>query len=333
MKKVLLFGSIPVIIVIAALVILVIRKHHPEPLVFTGMIETKTVNAASLLPGRVDTLLVEPGDTVRKGQLLAILSDHIMKAKVGQAEGLVKTAESTATLVKEGVREEQKRSAKNQLDLAEREYRFAEKNFERYQHLYADSILSDQEFEAVRLKYEAARDQLEISRNLYRMAISGGRKEEVNAARGQYITAYNTYKEAEAFRDELFITSPVAGEIADQIAEEGEVVGPGYPIFTIIIPAKNYALLQVREDLMPYFKKGTRYQLLLPALGRQRYAFSVHYIAPMADFANWEPTDLKGSFNLKTFEVHLKPEKPIPGLRPGMTFRLEIPRDKDQPER
>ncbi len=326
MKKYLFFGSIPILIAIVALVFLFLHSNNDEPLVFTGMIETKTVNAASLLPGRVDTLLVEPGDKVQRGQLLALMNDHILEAKVGQAEGMVKTAQSTSSLIKEGMREEQKQSAKNQLNIAENEFKFSELTYKRYETLYADSIISNQEFEAVRLKYEAAKDQLEISRNLYKIAMKGSRQAEVNAAEGQYQTAYSVYKEAEAFRNELFIYSPVNGEISDQIAEEGEVVGPGYPIFTIIIPSKNYALLQVREDYMHYFKKGTKQQLMLPALNNEKFEFYVHYIAPMADFANWEPTDLKGSFDLKTFEVHLKSSSPIKDLRPGMTFRLQIPK-------
>lgn len=324
MKKYLIFGSIPIVITIVALVFLIFNSKKVEPLLFTGMIETKTVNAASLLPGRVDTLLVEPGDKVIRGQLLALMNDHILEAKVGQAEGMVKTAESTTSLIKKGVREENKQTAKNQLNIAENNFKFAESTYKRYQVLHADSMISEQEFDVIKLKYEAVKDELEIAKNLYKIAITGSREEEVNAAEGQKQTAYNIYKEAEAFRDELFIYSPVDGEISDQIAEEGEVVGPGYPVFTIIIPAKNYALLQVKEDLMHHFKKGTKYKLKFPALNNEKHEFYVHYIAPMADFANWEPIDLKGSFDLKTFEVHLKPTAPIKDLRPGMTFRLSI---------
>ena len=325
MKKYLIFGSIPVVIVIVALIFLIFYSEKDEQLLFTGMIETKTVNAASLLPGRIDTLLVEPGDKVYKGELLALMNDHILEAKVGQAEGMVKTAESTSSLIRAGVREEQKQSAKSQLNIAENNLKFAKNTYKRYQVLHTDSMISDQEFETIQLKYDAVKDELEIAKNIYKIAMSGSRQEEVNAAEGQYQTAYSVYKEAEAFRDELFIYSPVDGEISDQIAEEGEVVGPGYPVFTIIIPAKNYALLQVKEDLMHHFKKGTKYELMFPALNNEKHEFYVHYISPMADFANWEPTDLKGSFDLKTFEVHLKPTAPIKDLRPGMTFRFEIP--------
>ena len=45
-------------------------------------------------------------------------------------------------------------------------------------------------------------------------------------------------------------------------------------------------------------------------------------MAVMADFATWVPTQAKGDFDLKTFEVRLKPIIPIDGLRPGMTVQL-----------
>ena len=42
----------------------------------------------------------------------------------------------------------------------------------------------------------------------------------------------------------------------------------------------------------------------------------------MADFATWVPTQAKGDFDLKTFEVRLTPVVTIENLRPGMTVQL-----------
>jgi HlyD family secretion protein len=44
----------------------------------------------------------------------------------------------------------------------------------------------------------------------------------------------------------------------------------------------------------------------------------------MADFATWKATNQKGDFDLKTFEVRLKPEQPLQGLRPGMTVHVKM---------
>jgi len=57
--------AIPVLVILVAVAFLTIHHKAPKDNVFTGMFETTTVNVASLDPGRVDSMFVEPGDTVR----------------------------------------------------------------------------------------------------------------------------------------------------------------------------------------------------------------------------------------------------------------------------
>ena len=96
----------------------------------------------------------------------------------------------------------------------------------------------------------------------------------------------------------------------------------GYPLFTVINPDDVWVVVQLREDKIEHVKMGGWAQIVIPALGRDRHEFKVTYIAAMADFATWKATNQKGDFDLKTFEIHLRPEKPIPGLRSGMTARV-----------
>ena len=112
------------------------------------------------------------------------------------------------------------------------------------------------------------------------------------------------------------------GEINNQIAEEGEVVAAGYPVFSIQIPEKIYVILQLKEKLMPEFKKGNKLTGYIPGVDVEA-EFVVSYIAPMAAFANWVPSREKGEFEMKTFEVHLRPTKHIDGFRPGMTVKFD----------
>ena len=44
----------------------------------------------------------------------------------------------------------------------------------------------------------------------------------------------------------------------------------------------------------------------------------------MGDFANWRPTNQKGEFDVKTFQVRLRSKEKIDGLRPGMTVNIQI---------
>jgi HlyD family secretion protein len=151
----------------------------------------------------------------------------------------------------------------------------------------------------------------------------------VEAAEGQEAAAIGLMDEAKALHDEMIIRSPVTGLISEKMAEEGEVIGLAYPVFTVIIPERNYALLQVREDLMKYFKRGSKHIIRIPALGNEEVEVEVHYIAVLADFATWEPMQMKGDYDLKSFEVHLKPTTPVKDLHPGMTFQLELNKDAE----
>ena len=62
----------------------------------------------------------------------------------------------------------------------------------------------------------------------------------------------------------------------------------------------------------------------ISALENKQIEFKVTYISPMADFATWRPTNQKGDFDLKTFEIHLKSDEPIENIRPGMTVKINL---------
>ena len=322
LKKELLVFYIPAIIVIIAVILLILRLFRSEAEVFSGTIETTVVNAASLIPGRIDSVWVERGDMVKKGQILATLKPDIMNAKIGQAEGVLKAAEGLVEKAEHGARAQQKQAAWNQYQMAKSQFEFAEKTYKRFQMLYADSIISKQEMDELEFKHKAAKEQMEAARAIYEMAKEGARKEDIKSARGKYKQASSVYEEARAFYENLQIIAPVAGEISNKIAEAGEVVPAGYPVLTIQMPEKMHALLNIREDKLKAFRKDAIFKARIAALGDTLYDFRVTFLSPLADFATWVPTKDKGEFDLKTFEVHLKPVKTISGLRPGMSIQV-----------
>ncbi len=323
-KKELAIFSIPALIVILALIFLLIRLFSPKQEIMTGMIETTVINAASIIPGRIDSVYVDLGDAVQKGQVLAKLNPDIMDAKLGQASGVLQAAEGLVEKAEHGARIQQIQAARNQYEMARSQFQFAEKTYKRLQVLYADSIISRQDMDEMEFKYQAAKDQMEAAKSIYEMAKEGARKEDIKSAKGMYQQAAGVYNEAKTIYKDLYIKAPVAGEISNKIAEEGEVVSAGYPVLSIQVPQDNHVVLNVREDKLPYFKKGKIMKGNLIALDNKTFDFKVSFLSPLADFATWAPTRSKGEFDLKTFEVHLKPVNEISDIRPGMTVQIYI---------
>lgn len=315
--------AIPILVVLSALVLWAAGINDSEEVII-GIVETDEVDVASKIPGRIELLNVKEGDKVKKGEVLARLESKEIDAKVGQAKGAMEAARGKLEMATKGAREEEKTAVEKLFMQAKYQYEFANKTKERFENLYKDSVISSQEFDEIIFKYNAAKAQMEAAEAKYQMVMKGARKEEKLAAKGIFNQAQNAYNEAMAYYQELEIVAPVDGEISNSIADAGEVIASGYPVFTIINPDDFYVVLQVREDQLEKFKMGNSFDAAVTSLDNMLVELNVTYVSSMGDFATWKPTNQKGDYDLKTFEVHLESDKPIEDLRSGMTVKIYL---------
>ena len=315
--------SIPLIIIFTAIVFWAAGVNNNGNYKI-GIVEIDEVDVASKIPGRIEELKVREGDHVFKGQVLARLESKEIDAKVGQAKGVLEAAKSKLDMANKGARDEEKIATEKLFMQAKHQFEFASKTKERFDNLYKDSVISHQEYDEITFKYNAAKDQMEAAEAKYNMVMKGARDEEKSAAEGLYHQAENAYNEAMAYHSELQLISPIDGQISNKIADQGEIIASGYPVFTIINPKEYYIVLQIREDELNNIKMGDYFYGTISALENKQIEFKVTYISPMADFATWRPTNQKGDFDLKTFEIHLKSDEPIENIRPGMTVKINL---------
>ena len=104
----------------------------------------------------------------------------------------------------------------------------------------------------------------------------------------------------------------------------GELAPTGFPVVFTVDMNNTWGRFAVREDYLKYFQKGKIFRVKIPAIGDRSYAFRVSYIAVMGDYATWRATESGKGFDMKSFEVELRPLKPIKNLRVGMSLLLEI---------
>lgn len=301
-----------------------IGSAEPDVPVLTGVVEVEEVDVVPKIPGRIASLDVREGERVAAGQVVGALTSDEIRAKVRQAEAAVAAAQAQLAKARAGARPEEIEAVRRQFEQAQSQLRFAEQSFGRVQNVYEEGVVSAQERDQARFKYEAARDQAAAAQAQLDIARQGARTEDVEAARAQAARAEAALAEARAYENETRLVSPVAGEVVERLVAPGEVVPAGFPILTVIDPAASYLILQVREDQLGAVRMGAVLQGVVPALGEASHPFAVTYVAAMADFATWRATNERGDFDLKTFEVRLRPAQPIEGLRPGMTVRVTL---------
>ncbi len=319
MRKINIVGILSAIgVVVIAIIALGLYLVKSEPVLIQGTVECTSYKASSKVPGRIDSMKVEQGESVEKGQLLYVLSTPELNAKLQQAEAVRSAAKALDDKAVAGARSQQIESALNMWQKAQTGKELAKKTYERVQNLYRDGVVPAQKLDEAKANYDAMTATESAAHSQYRMALEGARKEEKAAAAAQVRQAQGAVREVESYINDAMVYSPVSGEVSTVISEEGELVGSGYPVVTILDLTDAWVTFNIKETMLPKIQMGKQIEAYIPALDKT-VALQVTYIAVQADFATWNATRTQGGFDIRTFAVKMKPVDALAGLRPGMS--------------
>lgn len=319
MKKVNILGIlIAVAIIVVAIIALGWYLVKSEPVLIQGTVECTSYKASSKIAGRIESMKVEQGQHVEKGQLLYVLSTPELNAKLQQAEAVRSAAKALDAKALAGARAPQIEAALNLWQKAQAGKELAQKTYERVQNLYRDGVVPAQKLDEAKANYDAMVATESAAHSQYQLALDGASKEEKDAAAAQVRQAQGAVNEVESYIGDAMVYSPVTGEISTVISEEGELVGSGYPVVTILDMTDAWITFNVKETMMPKIRMGKRILAYIPALDRN-VELEVTYIAVQADFATWNATRTQGGFDIRTFAVKMKPVDGTENLRPGMS--------------
>ncbi|MXV38879.1 biotin/lipoyl-binding protein [Flavobacteriaceae bacterium Ap0902] len=293
--------------------------NQKEPSYLQGQVESKQINVAPKVPGRVKEIYVVEGDFVKEGQLLLELESTEIDAKLAQAEAAKLAALAQSNKAQAGARSEEIQGAYNQWQQAKAAAELAEKTYERVSNLFNDKVLPEQKKDEAYTKMQASKRQERAAYSMYQMAKNGARSEDKDAASALVAQAEGAISEVEAYKEGAKVFAPAAAEIQEIIPNQGEIVNAGYPVMNLIDTKDTWVIFNIREDKLATYKIGDKFTATIPALGNQTIELEVKHIAAQGDFATWNATKASGDFDRKTFEVKAYPTTDIKGLRPGMS--------------
>ena len=321
-----------------------------------GRIDGDLVNLNVKYPGRVKSLTVHDGMPIGKGQVVAVLSSDEQEAKLSQirAEVAAKTKELHAkemevSIAKKTIPLALKR-AKAQLEARhaalkgiDKEIEALEKvvaqekrDYERTRNLYAKMLVQKELLEKAALKYRTDADRLQGLREKRREATTAIEAAEADleeakaqqrkiaaleaslAALAEEVNAVRAAEsEIEAVLKEMTVTSPIDGFVVEKIAEEGEVLGAGMPVATLIDPATLYLKIFIDTINNGKIKLHDKAVIFLDAYPDRPIEAEVVRIAQKAEFTPKE-VNVRSDRIQRVFAVHLKPLKPDPLLKLGL---------------
>lgn len=300
-------------------------SYRPVPGQLQGMVDAREIRVTSKVTGRIASFGVEEGQPVRQGQLLYTISSPEVAAKQQQAGGALEAAQATQDKAEAGARSEDIRAAEAQWRRAQAAANLAQDTSNRTQRLFAQGVVAGQKADEARTNAIASTEAAKAARAQYDQALAGARPQDKAAAGGQVQQARGAVAEVQAAAAETRVVAPSAGEVGKRMAQPGELVPQGFPVFMLTDVENAWVTLNVREDQLDGLARGRQIVGTIPALANRRVTFRVSYLAPAGEFATWRATRQSSGFDVKSFEVRALPSRPIDGLRPGMTVLFDWP--------
>ena len=323
MKKknpnVIIVSSAIIMTVIA--IIVIVGLCIPEPReVIQGQAETSDYRVASKVPARILEIRVAEGDEVSKGDTLVVLEAPDIAAKLSQAEAAFEAAKAIEQKALTGARQEQIQSAYEVWQKAKAGREVAEKTYNRVNRLFENGVMAEQKRDEALANFRAMQANENAAKAQYDMAVNGSRNEDINAARAHVSRAEGSINEISSYVSETVLTASADGIVTEIFPEIGELVGTGAPIMNVSMADDVWFTFNVREDFLPGLTVGSEADVYVPAFDKT-VTVSITRIKDVGSFATWKATKALDDYDLKTFEVRVRPVNngELLGLRGGMS--------------
>ena len=331
-KKSRIIRSLIIVFLIAMVGLGLWLANKPAPQQIQGMVEANTLNVSTKVPSRVEQLMAEEGASVRKGQILGILTSPELQAKQQQAEGALQSARALEQTAERGSQQENIASLKANWQSALAQAELARVTYQRAQNLFNEGVISRQRRDEALAAKNSSAQIAEAAHQQYLRAERGSTPEQLSSAQAQVKIAEAAVAEAKSLNQEMQLIAPEDGEVSQKFANVGELVPAGIPLYTLIDLRNQWVSINLREDQFNQLKHGSILHGDVPALNQKNVAFQVTHIAAQGTFASWKATRQSSGYDIRTFEIKLKSLQPLAGLRPGMSVLFDWPQTQTEPQ-
>ncbi len=322
-------------------------QRPPSSLTLTGVVTTNEIVASSQIAGRLNELRVAEGDTVSKGQVLAVLEPDELREERAFYEHS-EAGLSSQVLESEAALRWQQQQTRDQIAQAEATLASTESqqaavnaelvnariSFARAQRMVKEGIGTAEQLDHATTAHEVAKSrvaalakQIEAQKAAVALARANSeqiaiRQSQLSGQRQQQAAASAQRAKADVRLAYTEVHSPIAGVVDVRAAHAGEVVTPGQPVVTLIDPDDLWVRVDVEETYIDRVRLGDRLTVRLPS-GDERQG-TVVYRAANAGFATQRDVS-RTKRDIKTFEIRLRLDNSDRRLAVGMTAYVLLP--------
>ncbi len=215
----------------------------------------KQANIVPKISAPVARFLVQRGDHVREGQLLAVLEDRDLAAAAEESKELYRQAQANFQNTSNAIMPEDLTKAKTDVESARQAFEAAKKAYDNREALLREGALAQKLVDDAKVAMVAAQSQFETAQQHLRLLESVGRAEQLKGAQAQVDAAKAHYESAAAQLSYAEVRSPMKGVVSDRPLNTGEMASSSSALISIVdisqvvaranVPVHEAALIQV----------------------------------------------------------------------------------------
>ncbi|MGD2179686.1 efflux RND transporter periplasmic adaptor subunit [Lusitaniella coriacea] len=284
---------------------------------------TGTVEAFEMIPVmaeatglKIQSVLVDEGDIVQKGQLLARLDNSILQAQLVQAQAGVQEAEARLAQLRAGSRTEEvararesASSAKAAVRQAQSDLTLARQRAQSNRMLASEGAIARDRLNEVltiernsQAALDSAQARLREAQQQLAQVRAGSRPEEIAQAQAQLSQAKGQVQLVTAQLADTQVVAPRGGKIAERNARVGETTSSSTTLFKIVQNGRLELQVKVPETQLPQIRPGQKVEITSDSDSQLRLTGTVRDIDPIVDSESRQATvnvNLPNNANLK----------------------------------
>jgi HlyD family secretion protein len=339
------------LLTVGSLIWYLATTRHSSDMELIGTVDANEILVSSKIPGRIQTLAVDEGDPVKAGQLIAVIESEDLQAarkaaeataagqqfKLGETveterqtrgetgsatsnvEAMVKAAQASL-LQAQANYDHQKADTSRTVALAKEGIMSQEAKDDAVTSLQADKAAVD----TAQQNVVAAEASLRQARAHELLTTVAART--VDETRNQVQNARALAQEASVELGYSQVFAPADGKVNVRAARQGEVVGAGATIVTIMDLAQTWVYAPLPETQADAVQLGDSLRVVMPS-GATVWG-KVISKASEADFATQRDINGGPKRDIETVQLKLLIDNPGERFVPGMTADVYIPKGK-----
>jgi HlyD family secretion protein len=288
-----------------------------------GNVEIRDAALAFNGSEHVAEVLVEEGDPVKAGQVLARLQTDRLEAERDALDARLAAQQAVVDRLLAGTRPQQIAQAEAELAAAQARVDNAQRVVERLAETAASGASSAQGLDDARATLQVEQATVQVRSEALGLAREGPRQEDIDEAKATLAALTADRALLQRRLDDSTLTAPAAGYVQSRLLEPGEFATPERPVLTLALRDPKWVRCYLPEPDLGKVRNGAAARVTGDAFPGRAYDGQVGFISPVAEFT---PKSVETS-ELRTrlvYELRVYVQDPHDELRLGMPVTVTL---------